>query len=180
MPRNQLPFFATKDDLASLLRAVDSEQSLQFVLTGLFDSPVVEPMESLLGVSNLGSVAVGDANHEPAYLVARRGIPIEVRPAPQRRGGVKYAMDQLANPETIAFRTGGAFGETCLIAGQVGTASDHPSSLELFKLFSKQIRHRFTKIKSFYVGREAGELFGKGWRLTANAKAPSLYDLKRD
>lgn len=180
MPRNQLSFFATKDDLESLLRAVESEQPLQFVIAGLFDSPNIEPMESLLGVSNLGSVAVGDANHEPAYLVARRGVPIEVQPVPQRRGGVKYSLDQLANPKTIAFRTGGTFGETCLIAGQVGTASDDSGSLELFKLFSKQIRHRFTKVKSFYVGREAGKLFDNGWRLTANPKAPSLYDLKRD
>ncbi len=180
MPKNQLSFFATKGDLESLLRAVESEQPLQFVVAGLFDSPNIQPMESLLGASNLGSVAGGDANHEPAYLVAGRGIPIEVRPVPQRRGGVKYAVDQLANPKTIAFRTGGVFGKTCLIAGDMGTASDDPSSLELFRLFSKQPRHRFTKIKSFYVGREAGELFDKGWRLTANAKAPSLYDLKRD
>ena len=180
MTKNQLSFFATKDDLESLLRTVESERPLQFVVAGLFDSLNVEPLESLLDAPNLGSVTVGDANHEPGYLVATRGITIEVRPVPQRRGGVKYAVDQLTNPKTIAFRPGGTFGATCLIAGQVGTASDDPSSLELFQLFSKQTRHRFTKIKSFYVGKEAGELLNKGWRLTANAKSPALYDLKRD
>lgn len=180
MAKNQLSFFATKGDLGSLLRPVESEQPLQFVVAGLFDSPNVEPVESLLSNSNLGSVAVRESNQAVAYLVARRGIPIEVLPVPQRRGGVKYAVDQLANPKTIAFWTGGRFGETCLIAGQVGTVSDDPCSLELFQLFSKQIRHWFTKIKSFYVGKEAGELLDKGWRLTANAKAPTLYDLKRD
>jgi hypothetical protein len=150
------------------------------VVAGLFDSPNVEPQESLLGNPNLGSMTVGDANHEADYLVFTRGISIEVRPVPQRRGGIKYAVDQLANPKTIAFRPGGAFGQACLIAGQVGTASDDPNSLELFQLFSKQTRHQFAKIKSSFVGKEAGELLDKGWRLTANAKSPTLYDLKRD
>jgi len=67
-----------------------------------------------------------------------------------------------------------------LIDGQVGTISDDPHSLELFHLFRKEIRRLFTKVKEFYVGKEAGELLDKGWRLTANAKSPALYDLKRD
>lgn len=180
MAKNQLSFFATKADLESLLRAVESKQQLQFLVTGLFDSPAVAPMQSLLAVRNLGRMDVGDPNHAAGYLVASRESSIEVRPVPQHRGGVKYAVDQLANPKTIAFRPGGSFGETCLIAGQAGTAYDNPSSLELFHTFSKEVRRQFTKIKSFYVGKEASELLDKGWRLTINAKSPALYDLKRD
>lgn len=180
MAKNQLSFFATKADLESLLRTLESKRRLQFVAAGLLDSPSVEPMQSLLAAHNLGHMDVGDANQAAGYLVASREISIEVRPVPQQRGGVKYAVDQLANPATIAFRPGGSFGEMCLIAGQVGTASDNPSSLELFQVVSKEIRHRFAKIKSFYVGKEAGELLDKGWRLTANAKSPTVYDLKRD
>lgn len=180
MSKNQLSFFATKADLDLLLRKLESARQFQYVLTGLFDSPSTVPMQSLLDASSLGCVALGDINQSPGYLVAGREISIEVRPVPQRRGGVKYAVDQTANPKTIAFRPGGVFDETCLIAGQVGTASDDSSSLELFQSFSKEIRHQFTKIKSFYVGKEAAALLDKGWRLTANAKSPALYDLKRD
>jgi ATP phosphoribosyltransferase regulatory subunit HisZ len=180
MAKNQLSFFATKADVESLLRAVESKRQLQFVLTGLFDSPNVEKMQSLLAARNLGHMDVGDANQRAGYLVASREISIEVRPVPQQRGGVKYAVDQLANPTTIAFRPGGSFGERCLIAGEVGTTSDNPNSLELFQAFSKEVRHQFAKIKPFYVGKEAGELLDKGWRLTTNAKSPTLYDLKRD
>lgn len=180
MAKNQLSLFATKADLESLLRTLESKRQLQFVATGLLDSPRVEPMESVLAVRDLGRMDVGDANQSACYLVASREIFIEVRPVPQQRGGVKYAVDQLANPTTIAFRPGGSFGERCLIAGQVGTASDNPSSHELFQVFSKEVRHQFAKVKSFYVGKEAGELLDKGWRLTANAKSPTLYDLKRD
>jgi hypothetical protein len=92
---------------------------------------------------------------------------------------VRYAVDQLANPKTVVLQPGGQF-EGCIIAGQLGTVSDDPTSLELFRFISKQVRRLFTKVKAFYVGKEASELLGRGWRLTANVKAPPLYDLKRD
>src|SRR5438552_12252205 len=158
MSRNQLSFFATIADLDSLIRRVESARRLHYALTGLFDSPNPVTVQCLLDAPNSGCGAVGDVNQSPGYLVAGREISIEVRPVPQRRGGVKYAVDQNANPKTIAFRPGGVFGESCLIAGQVGTTSDDPSSLDLFQSFSKEIRHQFTKIRSFYVGKEAGEL----------------------
>ena len=179
MVRNQHSFFAAKADLEALLRQIESERQLQFVETGLFDSPSIEPVNSLLGAPNLGYLPVGDHNQGPCYLVASREISIYARPVPQRRGGTKYAVDQEQNRKTIAFRPSGAFGDNCLIDGQVGTISDDPSSLELFQLFRKEMRRQFSKVNEFYVGKEAGELLDKGWRLTANAKSPALYDLKR-
>jgi hypothetical protein len=180
MAKNQLYFFATKADLELLLRPVESKKPLQFLVAGMFDSPNLDPMQSLLTSPNLGHLDVGDWNLAACYLVASRESSVEVRPVPQRRGGVKYAVDQLTNPSAIVFRPGGAFGETCLIGGQVGTGSEDPSSLELFDTFRKEIRRQFTKIRSFYVGNEAAKLLGNGWRLTVNAKSPTLYDLQRD
>jgi len=180
MSKNQLSFFATKADLESLLRKVETEQRLQYVLTGLFDSPITVPMLSLLNAPTVGFVGAGDPNQSPTYLVADRGMLISARPVPQRSGGVKYAVDQGVNPQTIALQPGGLFGETCLIAGQVGTVSGDAHSADLFRSFSKEIRRQFTMVKSFYIGKEAVELLDKGFRLTANAKSPALYDLKRD
>lgn len=180
--RHQLSFFATKSDLESLLRSLEAERRFQFVLTGIFDSPDFEPMASLFNTLDLGKrgIVVANSNQLPAYLVAPRETTIQTRPIPQCGGESKYAIDQLANPTTIVFRPGGYCGQQCLIAGQVGTVSDHPSSIKLFHAFAKHIRHQFAKIKSFYVGKEAEELLDKGWRLTHNAKSPVLYDLKRD
>ena len=180
MARNQQSFFATKADLELLLQEVESERQLQFVETGLFDSPSIEPIHSLLAAPSLGILSVGDHNQAPCYLVASRDISIVVRPVPQRCGGTKYAVDQQENPKTIAFRPSGAFGENCLIDGQLGTISDGPRSLELLQLILKEMRRQFAQVKEFYVGKEAGDLLDKGWRLTANVKSPALYDLKRD
>jgi len=162
MARNQFSFFATRADLEPLLRTVESARALQFVVAGLFDSAEILSIHSLLRTPSLGIAEFADPNHETRYLVADRDWSIQIRTVPQRRGGAKFAIDQLANPQTIAFQPGGQFGERCLIAGQVGTVSDDQNSLELYGVFGKEFRRKFTRIKSCYVGDEALELLKKG------------------
>jgi hypothetical protein len=179
MKRHQVNFFATKPDLESLLRAIEMKQELQFVRAGLFDVPVQNRILTLLD-SNLGIAVNGDNVHEARYLVADRKTVIEIEIVPQYGGGTKYAIgSQKINPKTIVFRPGGVFNERCVIAGQAGTISEEPTSLALLQLFSKEIKRQFDKIKSFFVGKEAGELLDKGWRLTSSVKSPPLYDLTR-
>jgi hypothetical protein len=133
----------------------------------------------LLEREDLGYVKSGDNIHAPARLVSEERLSINAKKVSQRRGGIKYAVNQGANPDTIVFRGGGIFEEGCLIAGQVGTANITKTSLNLYKLFSKEIGRQFVKIKSYHVGKQAGEWLDKGWRLTANSKSPVLYDLVR-
>ncbi len=175
----QVNFFATKADLEALLRAIETKHELQFVRTGLFDVPVQNRVLTLLD-SHLRIAAKGDNNQVATYLIANRMEPIQIRTVRQHGGGTKYAIDQQTNSKTIMFRPGGVFNETCVIAGQVGTVSEDPASLALFQLFSKEIKRQFDKIKSFQVGKEAGELLDKGWRLATSLKSPPLYDLKRN
>lgn len=125
--------------MESVLRVVESARALQFVVAGLFDSADVQSQHSLVGTVSLGVVGFGDPSLETRYLVADRDVPIQVRTVPQRRGGIKFAMDQQSNPRTIGFQPAGQFEERCLIAGQAGTVSDHQDSLELLRAFSKRV-----------------------------------------
>lgn len=179
MSRNQVSFYATKGDLQALLLAIEAQRPLQFVAAGLFDSPSVEGRESLLDEPDIGTLTSGDPNHERRFLIADREVSISVREVPQRRGGVKYAVDQQSNPKTVAFVPGGSFGPSFLLAGQVGTISADPSSINLYESIRSEIRRMFTKIKTAYVGPEAEALLDAGWRLTASSKTPAIYDLKR-
>jgi hypothetical protein len=179
MKRHHVSFFATKADLERLLRAIEAKLELQFVRTGLFDVPIQNRALTLID-SSLGIAVKGDNNQEATYLIANPMESIQIRAVPQHGGGAKYAVDQQANPKTIVFRPGGAFCGTSIIAGYVGTISEDPTSLTLFQLFSKETKRQFNRIKSFYVGTEAGELLNQGWRLTSSVKSPPLYDLTRD
>lgn len=180
MAKNQISFFATQSDLLPVLQAVEGSRPFEYIPSGSFNAPTVKRLESLITSPNLGIATVGDSNHEATYLIASRGTEVQIRDVPQRRGGVKYAVDQVANPKTIAIRPGGMYQDKYLIAGQIGTASDDKDSFELFKLFSGELTKRFEKVKSFYVGPEARTLLDKGWRLTASVKASPEYDLKRN
>ena len=107
------------------------------------------------------------------------GAKPKVRQVEQRKGGVKYFLDQLSHPESVVFRPGGVFGESeCIIDGQVGTVSDDKWSVDLYKVLLAEFKKQFTKIKSYYVGENAVERLNRGVRLTANVKSPLEYDLK--
>lgn len=172
-------FFATRRDLEEVLRAVESATALQYVEAGLFEGPPPAAMDSLLAWPDLGVSKHGDQAHEVTFLVAERGARVEVREVPQRRGGVRHAIDQQINPATISLCPGGVFGDAAIIAGSIGTISGDAASRALFRLFDRAIASRFEKIRSYRVGAEAAAMLDAGARLTARVKAPPLYDLAR-
>jgi len=180
MKKNTLPIFATRNDIDFLLQSIELQQDMQFVRTGMFDQPTANIVLTLRKDADLGVALYGDQSHEPTYLVGERGCLINVRPVPQHGGGTKYVIDQQINPKTVVFRSGGVFKNQCVIAGYIGTISEDPVSNDLFRLFNKEIKRQFEKIKSYYVGKEAAELLVKGWRLTTSADSPEIYDLKKN
>lgn len=163
-----MPIYATQRDLSALVKEVCSLRLIEFVAAGLFDQAVptvLNDPEKLLPFT--------------AYLVYDKGLDITVRPVPQRKGGVKYAVDILENPHTVDLSCGGLLEGQRLIAGQVGTITTGKPAEEIYALFAKVIRRKFEKIKSYYVGPEAVELLDNGLRLTPTAKSPETYDLVR-
>lgn len=180
MRSRQIAFFATGSDLVAVLGEIERKRPLQYVTAGLFDSPKFQALGSLADAADVGRVTSGDPNLTTSYLVADRAMTIHARRVVLRNGGVKHAIDQSSNASTVALRPGGLFGDNCLIAGQLGTASDDDVSLDLLNNLTKALKRQFRRVKSFYVGVEAGLLLDRGFRLTGNAKSPPLYDLKRD
>lgn len=173
-------FFATKRDLESLLAAVESQRRLQYVQSGMFDSPETVVVTSGLHIPNLGFAPSGDHNHEPWWLVMDPDAKISIESVPQRRGGTRYAIDQRLNPHTVSFSGGGVYQESCVIDGNVGTCTDDSTSIDLVNVFAREVRRQFKRIKSFYVGQEAEQLLDAGYRLTIGVNASREIDLSRD
>jgi hypothetical protein len=167
MAKKITPFFATETDLTQVFAKVMATRFLKFVIAGLFDTPDVK-----------SAFALVNADPKANYLLADHDTVIEIRKVPQRKGGEKFAIDQLVNPKTIVLRAGGIINGNCLLAGQVGTISESPISLEIYKVVVSEIRKQFIHVKDYYVGEEAYKLLKMGARLTANPNAPTSYDLK--
>jgi hypothetical protein len=167
--------YATRADMEPGLASVEAQRSLQYVLTGLFESPQVQVVQSGLEIPGLGSARAGTLNPERYYLVLDAALKVRIREVPQRRGGVRYAIDEVANPTGMIFVPGGLYEgneDRCLTVGQVMATSD-PRSHELYRLFVPLLVKGFKKIKSYYVGPGAQRLFQEGVRLRHGT-----YDLR--
>lgn len=170
-------FFATAKDMSKVLRIVEACHALQYAKCGLFDKPDCPVFDKLSSLPDFGVAHVGDSNLEPTFLVLPKGAKLHVRTVPQRRGGKKYAVDQLANPGTVVIRPGGMYRDSAVIAGMVGTVHHDEKAATLMKAFSSSLKGDFTRVKSYIVGPEARKLHDLGVRLTTSLAAPQEFDL---
>jgi hypothetical protein len=94
-------------------------------------------------------------------------------------GRVRYEVFHSDNQWSIVFSPGGMHDDSTLIAGEIGTINPSKRSRQLYKQVVREVLRGFEKIKSFWVGPEAGELLDRGARLTIDTGASSDIDLKR-
>ncbi len=168
MSKKQLPVYATQLDLATIAKEVILVRPIEFAVMGLFDRPEL--------------IVLDDADYlKPftSYLAFDKGLSIAVRSVPQRNGGIKFAVDPMENIHTMVLHIGGHNNHSRLIAGAISVATGSQVGEGIYSLFAKEIRRKFEKIRSYYVGPEALKLFDDGIRLTPTAKSPEAYDLAR-
>lgn len=175
----QTHIFATRPDIEPGVQRVEAEMSLQYALADLYEGNRPRVYGSLLRTDELGISRTGVAIRSPIYLALPAGESIHVESVAQRKGGVRYSLTQAGNPRSIAIRLGGIFEDSCLVAGSVGTASEHPASLALYRAYVKHLTKGFRKIRFYLVGPDAARLLQEGKRLvTMGIDEPLEYDLK--
>jgi hypothetical protein len=168
MSKKQLPLFTTESDLSALVQEVGTMTAIDLALMGLFDEAKPRILVNLLLVQPMTS-----------YLAFNKDLDIVSRPVRQRSGEIKFAVDPMGNPQSIVLRSGGRLDGVRLTAGDISVATGDAQAEELFAVFSRVVRRRFQRIKSYYVGSEAAQLLDQGVRLIPSAKSPPLYDLAR-
>jgi hypothetical protein len=151
---------------------------LNYTLCGLFESRQFTSAHSGGALPSLRLPAPHpSAIACPQYLITEVEAPVEVREVPQKAGGVLYAIDQLANPDSIIVQPGGLYPPDVLLHGRVGTVSSTRFAAQLQRAFASAIAEFFEHIRAFYVGHQAHDLWRRGYRLTPSAHSPREYDL---
>ena len=174
----QRHFFAAGNDLLPVFESVEAKRSLTYTLCGHFPTRELSSVAAGADIPALRSPAqYPSAIACPQYLVTAAGASVVVRDVPQKAGGVLYAVDQLANPESIIIQPGGLYPPEVLLHGRVGTATSTLFAVQLQRAFSVAIAKIFEHIRAFYVGPEARTLWRRGYRLTPSAQSPREYDL---
>lgn len=172
-------FFAARGDLLNLLVEVESMRMIHYVEAGMVEIPELTTYQSASQISNLGVIHV-DAPHKGLnLLIADDMTSFTCEEIPQRRGGMRYAVDQKENPDTIDLIPGGQFDDRTILAGRFGTCTDSSVSAALLKTVALGVRKRWKKVKSYWIGSEAMRLLDTGGRLTFNLRSPQEYDLRR-
>ena len=174
---SQIHFYATRDDLEPVVREIESTGVFRYALTGLHASECYPEYLSALDIPSLGRATADQANTCDSYLVVERSEKIAIRDIRQGLLRIRYAVDQLANPRSIIFQSGGVRDGRVIIHGRVATICDSEEAKSMFRLFSRCLKKNFTKRQAFYVGPEAMRLKDDGYRLTIGVKSPKEYDL---
>jgi hypothetical protein len=179
MKSKQIILFTISSDIDMILKKVESSYDIHYFKMGMFDNRDIPRYKSIFDAPNIGFTLSGDWNRIDRYLIMPSDTFLNIQEYPQKAGGIRYAVDQAANPQSIELKLGGVYKEKegVLVAGRIATISESKFSLDVFKLFSSLIRKDFKRIGSFYVGKNAEEKLKAGWRLVTNDKSPKEYDL---
>jgi hypothetical protein len=177
MPRKGIFFFATKSDMESGLEKIESELSIRYTRLGLFDSPELVEYKSFKDLPDFGLSLQGTKNSQPIYLVYPSNFNVVVKEVPQRRGGIKYSVNDMDKEMEGCFRfvPSGEYAGEYIIPGEFSPGlSDFSTSLN--KIFRKEFLKNYKKVKSYCVGPEAFQKLNSGIPLTPSYKAkPEMY-----
>jgi hypothetical protein len=173
-------FFATPEDLLPVLLSIESHRQIKYTRYGHISEPTIESYATAKDLPTLFLPAPHEsAVAGPSYVVTEFSATIALRRLSPRLGGERWAVDQLANPDSTVLQHGGLYGERILLRGEVRTAYKSSVATSLQRTFDRAIRKSFSKVRSFYVGSHAEALLDAGCRLTAAKQSPPEYDLHR-
>lgn len=174
-----LLFFAIDDDLLPVFGMVEGKYSLAYVPTGQFSHRSLSLISHGREIPNLGSANDDSSIRCETYLVTKDSTPVEFRAIRRVDGSERFIIDQLLNPDSVTFTSGGKWGDAVL-HGRVATASDSDTSKDLMKIFNRAIKKHFKKVRAYWVGPTAYAFLEAGGRLTAAAQSPADFDLAID
>lgn len=169
----QINFFTTPADIRELLQRVEQLAPVQYTEIGSFSSPKPETVYSWAGIQDLGIAAGEQTARCKGYLITEHGRDLKFRKTSDES---HYFLDQLFNSKSVLITPGGWWNQV-LLRGSVGTVWQDDYSIGLMKKFRTAFRKQGTKIKSFWVGREAEGLLRAGTRLTIAEQSPPQFDL---
>lgn len=176
MPRI-IHFFATRDDLTSLLLDVESRHRIHYAMAGMFTGPFVSTFITVTDALAVRTPVTDNMSTHSGFLLGSVGIPFSSRVVPQLQGPDKYAVDQLSNPDSVDLTASIEVDEHVLTAGRIGATTNSPEAIVLMQLIEKRIRKSWKRIKSYSVGIGAHTLLTTGGRLSPTRNSPRQFDL---
>jgi hypothetical protein len=174
----QILFFALRNDVMSLLERFDSMGAVKYVESGVISTPSCSSFDRGASIPDLGRASNPSAINCQTFLICTSSTEIRLRPLADVDCRIRFAVDQLENPDTVMFSSGGLWNNSILLHGRTSTVSQSKLSQELMRRFQRAlIKVDFQKVKAYYVGPDAMEFLKNGQRLSTSAQSPREFDL---
>jgi hypothetical protein len=170
-------FFALREDILPVLEDLD-RVGVQYLLAGMFENLDFKRFTAGTSLPELGKASFPGQVQCRRYLAAKSNATITPRRITLNDGSVRFAIDQLSNPDSIIITAGGAWGSETIISGEAGSVSKTTGAKELMNVFRKSIKKRFVRVKAYWVGPQAHTWLQSGKRLTGATQSPREYDLR--
>jgi hypothetical protein len=175
----RVSFFLCAESIVELFSDCETQAGVMYTCAGVFDTASVPQYRSIRSIPELGRSS-GSQNLDQHFLVSSPDRSIARRTIHLGDGGIRTAIDEMANPDAVTVCFGGAFSPDVLICGSAASTSDGPFSRALLR----SIRARLRKIAQrhektvFWLDEYARRRLCEGARLAGDVDSPPLYDLK--
>lgn len=173
-------FFATPNDIASVLDRFEANAPLKYVVLGNLTTPNRTIYLCASDIPSRGIATHETGNASIAYMVSLRDTKNNMRKFVGRSGEQRWTLDNGDNEETTILTMAGLWEDGTLLPGSMDTLHQTPVAQQLMKWFLAALKKEgFIKIESWWVGREAMDMLRSGKRLTTTAvQSPPAFDLK--
>jgi len=169
MRSTQIFFFATKEDLVEVIKFIESDFKVHYAQAGLLDEKI-SVIPSLLTIEDWSHVEYGDWNFNTMYLILPESETLQIREVPQRGGGIKYAVDQMKNKDSVVISLGRKYKKEAIIASKIGTISDTKFAKHLMISLNVHFK-KYKKVDKFYICSNALREATDGVRLTTDVRS---------
>ena len=166
----RINYFATKDDMITILSELEGQlgYDVKYVQCAKTERITYETVKDIPALGNLKNT-----HGEISYLIMRKDDEVTANSS-----GQIYQGD---NSRSLEFDPSGISEDgTGLIHGMFATMEDNEISEGMLKAVRKILNSECKKIRGWYIGKEAGSLYGKLRFICIGVSEPEIYDFEVD
>ena len=176
----QILFFATPVDILPLLERFQSASPLQFAQGGPLSTPDRALYLDATQIPGLGIATHETGSQSRGLLVAQRDVALQARRSVTRQGEPRWNLFNADVAGSVSLVLGGLWKTGTLLPGSMATMHADPAARQLMKRFASSLKQEgFTKVRAWWLGKDAMAMLRDGKRLSTTAEQPPPeFDLR--
>jgi hypothetical protein len=173
-------FFSAPSDIRPVLARFEANAPLKFVEMGTLATPDRKIYLEASKIPDPGISTHETGSLSKGYMVSHRDTMNHMeRSEIKKTGEIRWNLFNADNEESVILGMAGLWKTGTLLPGSMATLHQTPVAQQLMKWFLLALKQEeFTKIRQWWVGREALQMLKDGRRLSTTAEqSPPDFDL---